>query len=298
MSRTRSSRVLPAEGAEPAALVAAMRYSVLARRQAAAAAPLPRGRRVLRGRNACPRTPSRRPRRSSFFTRIRSSTTTCRAWTTMRCAAGRPTCHVVFGEATALLAGDALQTLGFELLATRPAGEARAARRAARGRADGARRSASRAWPAGRRSTSRPTGRRDSRGGARVAPPTHPCLEDGPAHPAVRSSSEPSTRARTRPALARRPLRGRARPPLPDRRRPPRRHADLGDARQDRRKGLRPGEAHVSRGLRPRGRVSASATSRSPRRGEAAGELEGAAGLSPGSRCSRPAATAEGVREA
>ena len=42
---------------------------------------------------------------------------------------GRATCHVVFGEATALLAGDALQTLGFELLATRPSGDARAARR-------------------------------------------------------------------------------------------------------------------------------------------------------------------------
>ena len=33
---------------------------------------------------------------------------------------GRPTCHVVHGEAMALLAGDALQTLGFEVLATRP----------------------------------------------------------------------------------------------------------------------------------------------------------------------------------
>lgn len=30
---------------------------------------------------------------------------------------GQPTCHKVFGEATAILAGDALQTLGFELLA-------------------------------------------------------------------------------------------------------------------------------------------------------------------------------------
>jgi geranylgeranyl pyrophosphate synthase len=30
---------------------------------------------------------------------------------------GRPTCHVVFGEATAILAGDALQALGFALLA-------------------------------------------------------------------------------------------------------------------------------------------------------------------------------------
>ena len=37
---------------------------------------------------------------------------------------GRPTCHVVFGEATAILAGDALQALGFTLLAR--AGGARA----------------------------------------------------------------------------------------------------------------------------------------------------------------------------
>jgi len=31
---------------------------------------------------------------------------------------GKPTCHVVYGEATAILAGDALQTLAFELLTT------------------------------------------------------------------------------------------------------------------------------------------------------------------------------------
>lgn len=37
---------------------------------------------------------------------------------------GRPTCHVVFGEAMAVLAGDALQALAFELLAAEPrAGE-------------------------------------------------------------------------------------------------------------------------------------------------------------------------------
>ncbi len=35
---------------------------------------------------------------------------------------GKPTCHVVHGEALALLAGDALQTLGFEMLASRPSG--------------------------------------------------------------------------------------------------------------------------------------------------------------------------------
>src|SRR6185369_528581 len=43
---------------------------------------------------------------------------------------GKPTCHVVFGEATALLAGDALQTLGFQVLATRPRGRELASRRA------------------------------------------------------------------------------------------------------------------------------------------------------------------------
>ncbi len=35
---------------------------------------------------------------------------------------GRPTCHIVFGEAMAILAGDALQALAFEILATRPHG--------------------------------------------------------------------------------------------------------------------------------------------------------------------------------
>ncbi|WP_425493114.1 polyprenyl synthetase family protein [Dyella lutea] len=33
---------------------------------------------------------------------------------------GRPTCHIVFGEAMAILAGDALQALAFELLAKAP----------------------------------------------------------------------------------------------------------------------------------------------------------------------------------
>jgi len=37
---------------------------------------------------------------------------------------GRPTTHLAFGEATALLAGDALQALAFEILATHPAGSA------------------------------------------------------------------------------------------------------------------------------------------------------------------------------
>jgi farnesyl diphosphate synthase len=37
--------------------------------------------------------------------------------------AGRPTCHVEFDEPTALLVGDSLQTLAFELLASQPLGE-------------------------------------------------------------------------------------------------------------------------------------------------------------------------------
>ncbi len=43
---------------------------------------------------------------------------------------GRPTAHKAFGEAEAILAGDALLTLAFEVMATRPAGEAAASRRA------------------------------------------------------------------------------------------------------------------------------------------------------------------------
>jgi geranylgeranyl diphosphate synthase, type II len=43
---------------------------------------------------------------------------------------GRPTAHKAYGEAEAILAGDALLTLAFEVLATLPPGEALAARRA------------------------------------------------------------------------------------------------------------------------------------------------------------------------
>jgi geranylgeranyl pyrophosphate synthase len=43
---------------------------------------------------------------------------------------GQPTCHVVFGEAIAILAGDALLTHGLTVLGTRPAGDAWASARA------------------------------------------------------------------------------------------------------------------------------------------------------------------------
>ncbi len=43
---------------------------------------------------------------------------------------GRPTAHKAYGEAEAILAGDALLTLAFELIATHPDGDAAAGRRA------------------------------------------------------------------------------------------------------------------------------------------------------------------------
>jgi farnesyl diphosphate synthase len=48
---------------------------------------------------------------------------------------GKPTCHVAHGEATALLAGDALQTLAFEVLvkSTLPPAQTQGADRAAGG---------------------------------------------------------------------------------------------------------------------------------------------------------------------
>ncbi len=121
--------VLPGEGVEPAALVAAMRYSVLAG-----------GKRLrpilfLAGAESCgaERLPDDALEAAAALELIHTYSLIhddlpCMDDDALR--RGRPTCHVVFGEATALLAGDALQTLGFELLATRPAGEARAARRA------------------------------------------------------------------------------------------------------------------------------------------------------------------------
>src|SRR5215212_5987463 len=47
--------------------------------------------------------------------RIHWCTTTCRRWTTMS-RRGKPTCHVEYDEATALLVGDALQALAFQVM--------------------------------------------------------------------------------------------------------------------------------------------------------------------------------------
>ena len=42
--------------------------------------------------------------------------TTCRRWTTATCVAGRPTLHKTTDDATAILAGDGLLTLAFDII--------------------------------------------------------------------------------------------------------------------------------------------------------------------------------------
>ena len=120
--------VLPREGSEPHDLVAAMRYSVLGGGK--------RFRPLLffAGAEAGPdRLPEDAVDAAAALELLHTYSLIhddlpCMDDDDLR--RGQPTCHVRFGEATALLAGDALQTLGFELLATRPAGEEWAERRA------------------------------------------------------------------------------------------------------------------------------------------------------------------------
>jgi farnesyl diphosphate synthase len=121
--------VLPVEGFEPTRLVAAMRYSVLAGGK--------RLRPLLFLAGAEFAGPQRLPHDAleaaaalellHTYSLIHDDLP-CMDDDALR--RGTPTCHVVFGEATALLAGDALQSLGFELLATRPSGDSFSARRA------------------------------------------------------------------------------------------------------------------------------------------------------------------------
>ena len=119
---------LPAEGSEPHDLVAAMRYSVLGGGK--------RFRPLLffAGAETGPeRLPEDAVEAAAALELLHTYSLVhddlpCMDDDELR--RGQPTCHVKFGEATALLAGDALQTLGFELLATRPADETHAVRRA------------------------------------------------------------------------------------------------------------------------------------------------------------------------
>lgn len=124
-------RILPSEGSDPKDLVAAMRYSVLAGGKRIRPVLTLAAADTCRDHGAPPRDELAEAAAALELFHTYSlihDDLPCMDDDDLR--RGRPTCHVVYGEATALLAGDTLQTLGFEVLATRPSGRAFAARRA------------------------------------------------------------------------------------------------------------------------------------------------------------------------
>ena len=163
---------------------------------------------------------------------------------------GRPTAHVVFGEGMAILAGDALLTEAFALLAREPRRSAGVAvdelnRRklqtvaiiadaaGAAGMVGGQAIDLEAALPGAARST--PAG----------------CATCTCARPARSSCASALAGAIMAGATERRsagdrPLRRRDRPRVPDRRRHPRRRRRVGRPRQDRRQGRRGRQAHLS----------------------------------------------------
>ena len=163
---------------------------------------------------------------------------------------GKPTVHVKFGEADALLAGDALQALAFELLT--PDGDGIAPARAgqpvppagARRRQPGHGRR-----PGDRPGQRRPRARRSAT--ARNAP-----AEDRRAAAGQRRDGRGLRRALARRCAGRTArLRRRDGPGLPGGGRHPRRHRRFGDARQDGRQGCRERQAHLCVAARPRRRA-------------------------------------------
>lgn len=108
-------RALPATGTEPTRLVAAMRYAVLGG-----------GKRIRMllawaAAEAVGDDPGRADSAAAAVELIHAYSLVHDDLPAMDDDAlrrGRPTCHVAFDEATAILAGDALQALAFEVLAT------------------------------------------------------------------------------------------------------------------------------------------------------------------------------------
>ena len=159
---------------------------------------------------------------------------------------GRPTSHVVYGEGMAILAGDALLTEAFALLAREPALGSRWRDRTLRAGA-----------PQARGDSHRRRRRRAQKAWSAARPSTFARQKPGPLHstrPALREMHARKTGALLRAsalagaamagATARRPRRGRRlrhphRPGVSDRRRHPRRRRRLGRARQDRRERTR-----------------------------------------------------------
>jgi len=107
-------RLVPAEGAEPASVHAALRWSLFA--------PAKRFRPALlfAAGETFGAPPEKLLRAACAFELVHTYSLVHDDLPAMdddQLRRGRPTCHVKFGEATAVLAGDALQTLAFQTLA-------------------------------------------------------------------------------------------------------------------------------------------------------------------------------------
>jgi geranylgeranyl diphosphate synthase type II len=105
---------LPAESTRPAALHQAMRYSVLAGGKRLRPILCLAAAEAVGGDPARALLPALALEALHTYTLIHDDLPAMDNDTLRR---GKPTCHVVFGEATAILAGDALLTLAFEWLA-------------------------------------------------------------------------------------------------------------------------------------------------------------------------------------
>ena len=174
---------------------------------------------------------------------------------------GKPTCHVAFGEAMALLAGDALQALAFGVLAR----ARRCAIRRARARCSPTR-PARAAWPAGRRSTSRASAPRSSLAELETM---HRMKTGALIRAAVRLGAACGRPLGADGVGGARRLRARRRARLPGRRRRARRRRLGRTAGQDRGQGRGAGQADVrlaARACRGQGaRRSAARAKRAPR---------------------------------
>ena len=106
----------PAAAREPAGLAEAMRYAALGGGKRLRPFLLIESARLFGVAEEGAFTPLAR---SNACIATRSCMTTCRRWTTTPCAAAARRPHIAFGEATAILAGDALLTLAFEILSDR-----------------------------------------------------------------------------------------------------------------------------------------------------------------------------------
>ena len=175
---------------------------------------------------------------------------------------GKPTVHVEYDEATALLVGDALQSLAFQLLAEhRLADDARAAARD--GEDAGASAAGSRGMAGGQQIDLEATGKTLTPARARVH-----------AHPQDRRADPGGGDARALPAAMRSTKRrGKAgqvrqghRPGLPGGRRRARLRRQHRDARQDRGQGLEAGQADLRLGDGPAAGAASWPRSCAPRR--------------------------------